>query len=114
MTGQGVKTFNVPNRRDWVLSLAQRGYGFGPLAGTLQHLAIRLFVGHSLIARLNGPLQPKSGSDPCSHVLGRFTHTQPHVGATSVCCGGMQKEEKDAEYVPRDAVGTCVRRKLLH
>ena len=38
----GRKTFNVPNSRDWVLSLAQRGYGFGPLAGTLQHLAIRL------------------------------------------------------------------------
>ena len=111
----GRKTFNVPNSRDWVLSLAQRGYGFGPLAGTLQHLAIRLFVGHSLIARLNGPLQPKSGSDPllpCAREV--HTHTQPHVGATSVCCGGMQKEEKDAEYVPRDAVGTCVRRKLLH
>ena len=38
----GRKTFNVPNSRDWVLSLAQRGYGFGPLAGTLQHLALRL------------------------------------------------------------------------
>ena len=77
----GRKTFNVPNSRDWVLSLAQRGYGFGPLAGTLQHLAIRLFVGHSLIARLNGPLQPKSGSDPllpCAREVHTHTDTQTH------------------------------------
>ena len=78
----GRRTFNVPNSRDWVLSLAQRGYGFGPLAGTLQHLAIRLFVGHSLTTRLNGPLQPKSGSDPllpCAREVHTHTHTRTHT-----------------------------------
>ena len=90
----GRKTFNVPNSRDWVLSLTQRGYGFGPLAGTLQHLAIRLFVGHSLIARLNGPLQPKSGSDPLLPCA-REVHTHsPTLGRHPYVVEGCKKKRK--------------------
>ena len=69
----GKKTFNMPNNRDRVLSLAQRGYDFGPLIGTLplQHLAIRLFVGHNSKAEWP-PSAEKVGVAPRSHVLGRF------------------------------------------
>ena len=34
MTGQGVIRSDVPGSRDGVLSLARKGYGFSPLAGT--------------------------------------------------------------------------------
>ena len=110
----GRKTFNVPNSRDWVLSLAQRGYGFGPLAGTLQHLAIRLFVGHSLIARLNGPLQPKSGSDPllpCAREV--HTHTAPRWGDIRMLWRDAKRRDR-CRVRPGGRCRHFVRRKLLH